>query len=109
VLSAPAAAARVRLTEIAPAGSNGSPSTSQVVSVKGGHTVVASLKPPSGSKHGSSFALVITPLTGSGPVYAARVETASGNTVTSIIPAISALGTIDLPPVRNSYDPISPG
>ena len=51
---------------------------------------------------------MITPLPGSGPVYAARVETRAQNTVVSIIPAVSALTTISLPPVRNSYDAISP-
>jgi hypothetical protein len=50
---------------------------------------------------------VITPLSGSGPLYAARVET-RGQTVVSIIPAVSALTTISLAPVRDSYDAISP-
>ena len=105
VLSAPGAAARVRLTEIA-SGSAGSPGTSQVVSVKAGHTLVETVKAPAGAKH-SSFALVITPLAGSGPVYAARVQTKGQSTVTSIIPAVSALSTIALPPVRDSYDAVS--
>ncbi len=111
VLSAPGTAARVRLTEIAPAGSGGKkPSASQVVSVRAGHTVVAPVQAPSAAKHGSSsFALVITPLAGSGPVYAARVETKNQSTVTSIIPVTSALSIIALPPVRNSYDAIPPG
>jgi hypothetical protein len=112
VLSAPGAAARVRLTEIAPASSAGgkNPSTSQVVSVRAGHTLVAPVQAPSAAKHGSSsFALVITPLPGSGPVYGARVETKNQSTVTSIIPVSSALSTIALPPVRDSYDAISPG
>ena len=107
VLSAPGAAARIRLTEIG-SGGTGSPSTSQVVSVKAGHTLVETVKAPPAAKH-SSFALVITPLAGSGPVYAARVQTKSQSTVTSIIPAVSALSTIALPPVRNSYDAVSPG
>ena len=107
VLSAPGAAARIRLTEIG-SGGTGSPSTSQVVSVKAGHTLVETVKAPPAAKH-SSFALVITPLAGSGPVYAARVQTKSQSTVTSIIPAVSALSTIALPPVRDSYDAVSPG
>jgi len=40
---------------------------------------------------------VITPLAGSGPLYAARVETQNQTTIVSIIPAISALTTISLP------------
>jgi hypothetical protein len=114
LLSAPGAAARVRLTEIAPAsraGANGTSSSvmaSQVVSVKAGHTLAAPVKAPNGAKHDSAFALVITPLPGSGPLYAARVETQDRSNVVSIIPAASALSTISLPPVRDSYDAISP-
>ena len=109
VLSAPAAAARVRLTEIAPASRGGASVTaSQVVSVKAGRTLVAPVTAPRGAKHGSAFALVITPLAGSGPVYAARVEIQGQNTVVSIIPAASALTTISLPPVRETYNAISP-
>ncbi len=64
--------------------------------------------PPPGTKHGTAFAIVITPLAGSGPLYAARVETQNQTKVISIIPAVSALATISLPPVRDSYDAISP-
>jgi Family of unknown function (DUF5719) len=110
VLSAPAGAARVRLTEIAEAtGSGGTGArASQVSSIRAGRTLVVSVKPPSGAKHGSPFAIVITPLPGSGPLYAARVETQGQNTAVSIIPAVSALTTISLPPVRDSYDAVSP-
>jgi len=109
VLSAPASAARVRLTEIAPASRGGASVTvSQVVSVKAGRTLVTPVTAPRGAKHRSAFALVITPLAGSGPVYAARVETQDQNTIVSIIPAVSALTTISLPPVRDSYTAISP-
>ena len=109
VLSAPGAAARVRLTEIAPAGKGSiSVTASQVVPVKAGRTLAAPVTAPKGAKHDSAFALVITPLAGSGPVYAARVETQDHSTVVSIIPAASALTTISLPPVRDSYDAISP-
>jgi hypothetical protein len=78
------------------------------VSVRAGHTLVAPVKAPQGAKHGSAFAVIITPLAGSGPLYAARVETQGQNTIVSIIPAVSALTTISLPPVRDSYDAISP-
>jgi Family of unknown function (DUF5719) len=134
VLSAPAAAARVRLTEIAatPAAGTGAAGTgaagtgaagtgaggtgaagtgaigSQVVSVPAGHTLAVPAAAPRGAKRGSAFAIVITPLAGSGPLYAARVQTQGQGTVISIIPAVSALATISLPPVRNSYDAISP-
>jgi hypothetical protein len=109
MLSAPAGPARVRLTEIAQADRGGGSVTgSQVVPVKASHTVVAPVTAPHGARHGSAFALVITPLAASGPVYAARVETQGQNTVVSIIPAASALTTISLPPVRDSYDAVSP-
>ena len=109
LLSAPGAAALVRLTEIAPASRGGTSVTaSQVVPVKAGRTLAAPVKAPKGARHGSPFALVITPLHGSGPLYAARVETQGRSSVVSIIPAASALTTISLPPVRDSYDAISP-
>jgi len=109
-LTAPAGGARVRLTEtaLAPSGHTAGPSVSQIVSVRARHTLVVPVAPPKGSKSGSAFAVVITPLPGSGPLYAARVETQGQSTVVSIMPAISALTTINLPPVRNSYSAISP-
>jgi len=109
VLSAPAGAARVRLTEIAQGNGVSTGATgSQAVSVRAGHTMVAPVTAPRGARRGSAFAVVITPLAGSGPLYAARVETQGQNTIVSILPAASALTTISLPPVRNSYDAVSP-
>jgi hypothetical protein len=105
VLSAPAAQARVRLTEIT---ATPGATSSQIVTVQSGHTLTVPATLPQGAKHGSPFAIVITPLAGSGPLYAARVATQGQNTVVSIVPAISALTTIILPPVRESYDAISP-
>ena len=102
-LTAPATAAQVRLTEFA-AGATGS---TQLAAVPAGRTLAVPLKAPPGTKRGASFTIVITPLAGSGPVYAARVET-QGNTATSIIAAASALTTIGLPPVRDSYSAVSP-
>jgi hypothetical protein len=112
VLSAPAGTVRVRLTEVAlsATGAKAGPgsSASQIVSVQARHTLVVPVAPPHGAKAGSAFAVVITPLPGSGPLYAARVETQGQNTVVSILPAVSALTTISLPPVRESYSAISP-
>jgi hypothetical protein len=105
VLTAPAGPARVRLTEMA---ATAGVTSSQVVTVAAGHTLTAPAALPRGATHGSAFALVITPLAGSGPLYAARVETQGQNTIASIIPAVSALTTITLPSVRDSYDAISP-
>jgi hypothetical protein len=105
VLSAPATRARVRLTEIT---ATPGATSSQIVTVQSGHTLTVPATPPKGANHGSAFAIVITPLAGSGPLYAARVATQGQNTVVSIVPAVSALTTIILPPVRDSYDAISP-
>jgi Family of unknown function (DUF5719) len=105
VLSAPVGAARARLTETA---ATAGASSSQVVTVPAGHTLTVPATLPRGAKHGSAFAIVITPLAGSGPLFAARVETQGQDTVVSIIPAVSALTTITLPAVRDSYDAISP-
>jgi len=105
VLSAPAGQARVRLTEM---GTPPGAASSQIVTVQTGHTLTVPATPPKGANHGSAFAIVITPLAGSGPLYAARVATQGQNTVVSIVPAVSALTTIILPPVRDSYDAISP-
>jgi hypothetical protein len=116
VLSAPAGPARVRLTELTPpAGSraNGTTATqavtaSQQVTVPAGRTLAVPVTIPRGGGRGAAFAVVITPLAGSGPLYAARVLTQGQGSVVSIIPAISALTTISLPPVRDSYAAISP-
>ena len=44
---------------------------------------------------------MVTPLAGSGPVYAGRVVTQAG-VVRSILPVASALTWVPLPAVRNS-------
>ena len=119
VLSAPAGPARVRLTELTPAAgsrASGAPppagpqqvTASQQVTVPAGRTLAVPAAAPRGGGRGAAFAVVITPLAGSGPLYAARVETQGQGSVVSIIPAVSALTTISLPPVRDSYAAISP-
>ena len=102
VLTAPAQAAHVQVTEMA----QGEPADSKIITVPSGRTVDVAAASP---KRGVPFSIVLTPQTGSGPVYAARVESqgSHGNAV-SIIPATSALTTISLPPVRDSYTAISP-
>ena len=107
-LTAPAGAARVRLTELTAGGTSASGQTaSQEVTVAASHTLAVPVTTPRGASPGSAFAVEITPLAGSGPLYAARVA-AQGSSIVSIIPAVSALTSISLPPVRNSYDAISP-
>ena len=109
VLSAPTASARVRIMEVA----ENTLTATEVITVPAEHTLVVPGSMPAGVKHGLPFAVVIAPLPGAGPVYAARVETQNASSgqsanVVSIIPAISAMTSISLPPVRNGYDAISP-
>jgi hypothetical protein len=102
VLSAPAAAAKVRLvtgvtgvTGVSGAASGGS---SQVISVAAKRTVTVSVPRPSGANQ--AFAILLTPLPGSGPVYAGRVLTDKAGTVLDILPVASALTTVSLPGVH---------
>jgi hypothetical protein len=94
VLSAPGEAAKVKLTELTQSGqATGSP---QVVQLTAHHTVSAALVAGS-----SSFAVVITPLRGSGPVYAGRVVIQNG-ALQSVLPVTSSLSWIPLPAVNGS-------
>jgi hypothetical protein len=58
------------------------------------------------------FAIVVTPQAGSGPLYAVRAVTAGSGglsaPVASLLPVASALTSITLPPVRNSYTAVLP-
>jgi Family of unknown function (DUF5719) len=95
VLSAPRAAAQVRVgTETGTAGAPG-----DVVQVRAGKTVVVKVKAPAGAGK-KGFAVVLTPLAGSGPVYAGRVL-ASGTKVRALLPVVSSLSWVPLPPVQD--------
>ena len=98
ILSAPGKAATVRITdatEVAPASQPGT-----IVRIKAGASVVVPVGAPTGTKV-SAFTVVVTPLGGSGPVYASRVISA-GRVVRSILPVPSSPLTISLPPVQDS-------
>jgi len=104
ILSAPRTAARVQITEEGAAGGQQPGKASQVprvVTIAAKHTAAVRIRTPAGLAAGSPFAVVITPLAGSGPVYAGRVLTVGG-TVKSIFPVLSALTTVPLPQVRDS-------
>jgi hypothetical protein len=105
VLSAPGAAARVRITEeTAVAGSAGS--AAQVKVVPAGHSVTVTLHPPRAAGR-LSFAVVITPLAGSGPLYAGRVLN-SGGTLRAILPVASSLSWVPLSQVHSSLSAAVP-
>jgi hypothetical protein len=75
------------------------------VQIRAGHSLVTPLGKSGGSGRRSAFAVVITPLPGSGQLYAGRVITSggAGGKVQSIFPVISALTTVPLPRVRDSF------
>jgi len=101
ILSAPHATARVSVAQISSAGSA---RQTQTVEVSSGKSVVVALKAVPGAPRGTPFAVVISPLPGSGPVYAGRVITASGTggALQAMLPVASALTTVLLPPVRSA-------
>src|SRR5215472_759151 len=107
VLSAPGRAVQVRVTQIAE-GSNAQAATSKVFQVPAHHSVVEELGRAPGSRKGTAFATIVTPLAGSGPLYAGRVITGSGKgaVLQSILAVPSALAWVPLPGVRNAL--ISP-
>ena len=72
-----------------------------MVPVSAAHSVVLPLTGVPGKPANVPFAVVITPLAGSGPVYAGRVIMANG-TLQSMLPVASALTFVPLPPVRGA-------
>jgi len=56
-----------------------------------------------GSGRASAFAVVITPLAGSGPLYVGRVviRSGTGGRIQDMLPVASVLTKVPLPQVRN--------
>ncbi|HEU5419749.1 MAG TPA: DUF5719 family protein [Streptosporangiaceae bacterium] len=104
VISAPKTAASVR---IATATTKVAFDQGRVVHVAAGHTVVTRIKPPKGGKT-DTFAALVTPLPGSGPVYVGRFI-ASGGLIRTILPVTSALTWVPLASARDSLDAVRPG
>jgi len=98
-LSAPKTAAKVQVSELTATGQAGI--SFGTVQLGAGHSAVVTLPTPKQAGRPSPFAVVITPVAGSGPVYAGRVVTANGS-VRSILPVVSALDWVPLPVVHNS-------
>jgi Family of unknown function (DUF5719) len=109
LLTAPRSAATASVSVIASDGTVTSPAALQDVAVAGGHTLAVAVPRPSSRE---SFAIVLTPRPGSGPLYAARVVTSGTGglsaAVTSLLPVQSALTEITLPPVQNAYTAVLP-
>jgi hypothetical protein len=100
VLSAPAKAASVRITEAGPGGPlTGQPG--QIVKIAARSATKVRLKLPKSASKFTLMAVVVTPLPGSGPVYAARVALSGGNVIT-VLPIGSSPTRIGLPSVRES-------
>jgi hypothetical protein len=123
VLSAPDATGRAAITVLPqpanpdrPPGTPSSnpervvPSPQQTLTVRSGRTVQTTVSPPKGAK--GPFAIVVTPLPGSGPLYAARVVMSGGNglsgTLRSLLPMPSAAAVVQLPSASDSYSAVLP-
>ncbi len=98
ILAAPGKAATVRITEATASAAASQPG--RLVQIKAGASVVVAVGPPAHTKV-SAFTVILTPLTGSGPVYASRVTIAHG-AVRSVLPVTGAPTSITLPPVQDS-------
>jgi len=103
VLSAPAAGVQVRLTEL----TSGRPPRTRDVTIEAKHSTVVPLGKPPGRPPGTPYALVITPLPGSGPLYAGRAILSNGS-VQAILAVPAALTTIHLPTVDETLSVAHP-
>jgi hypothetical protein len=100
VLSAPGAAASVSVALAAPGealtGLNG-----QIVKIKAKSAVQVKLALPKHAAKVPLIAIVVTPLSGSGPVYGGRLAVIRGS-IQTVIPVISSPSRIELGQVRES-------
>jgi hypothetical protein len=104
VISAPDGPASVRIvTATTSSGFAGQAGT--VVHVAAGHSTVTRIRPP--DRKSGSFAVVVTPLPGSGPVYVGRVVSSPGGVVRTILPVTSALTWVPLPVAEQALDAAS--
>jgi len=107
VLSAPGRAVTARITEIGPTGPAGAP---QTVQIGAGHSLLTQLGKGGGASRKSAFSVMITPLAGSGQLYAGRVIIGSGagGKLQSMLPVSSALTMVPLPRVQNTFITTAP-
>jgi hypothetical protein len=111
LLTAPASAARASISVISADGTVTTPAGDQAVKVTAAHTLAVAVSRPSGDTR-QPFAIVITPLPGSGPLYAAR-EVTSGTgglsaPLSALLPVPSAMTAINLPAAQDSYTAVMP-
>jgi hypothetical protein len=80
-----------------------------VVLVQAHHSLLQQLAAPPGTRRGSAYAVIVTPLPGSGPLYAGRVVISSGRggALQSVLPVSSALTVVPLPDVQDEL--VTPG
>jgi hypothetical protein len=111
LLTAPSAAARAVISVIGADGSVATPAGDQSVTVAAGHTLAVAVARPSPADR-QPFAIIITPRSGSGPLYAVRVVTSGTGGLTaplsSLLPVSSAMTSITLPPAQSSYLAVLP-
>jgi len=105
VLSAPKQAASVRVV-VATASQPATGQTGSVVHVPAKGSVVVPVKSPRGHRV-LQVMVVVTPLSGSGPVYAGQVIN-HGGIVLTVMPAQSSLTSIPLPVVHGSLAAVTP-
>ncbi len=108
VLSATGRAARVRVAQGASGLTAGSGGSTQVVSIPAEHSVTVKLTGPAGAARSAPFAVVVTPLPGSGPVYAGRTLDGPGSTLLGVLPLTSAPTTAALPAAQDSLLAVMP-
>jgi hypothetical protein len=100
VLTAPAKAASVKISQATP-GTPLAQQSARVVKISARSATKVKLKLPKNGSSSAVTAVLVTPLPGSGPVYAARLAL-SGGTVVGVLPIDSSPTRIDLPNVQES-------
>jgi hypothetical protein len=101
VLSAPGRAASVKISE-AIAGAPLTGQTGRIVQVGARSAAKVKIGLPKQARHRAKLvAILVTPLRGSGPVYAARLAVVGGSLET-VLPVVSSPTVINLPVVRQS-------